>query len=113
MSVEVTARHLRTVGDIQEYAYRKGEAIIEQFPLVEHVHVILDVEKHGHIAEVVLQARRRVRIESAERSDNLRVSVDRAFAKAEKQIEKVREKVHDHKAAMKFAQSRRRGRARS
>jgi putative sigma-54 modulation protein len=105
MSVEVTARHLNTVGDVQDYARQRGERLREEFPRVEHVHIILNVEKYRQIAEVVVQAKNHGRMESAEDSDNLRVSVDRAVEKVEKQLRKLTEKVHDHKAAMKYEQA--------
>ncbi|MBM4143316.1 MAG: ribosome-associated translation inhibitor RaiA [Lentisphaerae bacterium] len=101
MAIEVTARHLHTVKDVEEYARERAAKVIEEFPRVEHIHVILDQEKHRQIAEVVVQARNHVRIESAESSDNLRASVDRAVEKAEKQLRRWRDKAVDHKPAMK------------
>jgi len=101
MTVEVTARHLHTVGDVQEYARDRAEEIAAAFPRVEHVHVILDAEKHRQIAEVVVQAKNHIRVESEEESENLRVSVDRAMEKAERQLRRLRDKIQDHKPAMK------------
>ena len=107
MPIEVTARHMHATDDLQAYAKSKAEEILEDFPIIEHIHVILDIEKHGnrHIAEVVLQVRRHGKMEAAESSDNLRASVDMAFDKAEKQVRKLRDKVQDHKPMMKKAQS--------
>ena len=103
MPIEVTARHMHATNDLQDYARRKAEEILEDFPIVEHIHVILDIEKHGkrHLAEVVFQVKRHGTMEAEGTSDNLRTSIDIAFDKAQRQVGKLREKVQDHKAAMK------------
>ena len=101
MSIEVTVRHTEAMSDIQAYAEEKARALIEEFPGVEHVHVILDVQKHLHIAEMLVQARHRTRLEAKEASDNMRASIDSVADKTEKQLRKVSEKVTDHKSAMK------------
>jgi len=94
---------MRATNDLQDYARRQAEEILEDFPIIEHIHVILDVEKHGqgHIAEVVLQVKRHGIMEATGVSDNLLTSVDLAFEKAQRQVGKLREKVQDHKPAMK------------
>ena len=97
---------------IQDYARRMAEGLLEAFPQVEHIHVILDVEKHRNIAEVLVQAKRNIRAESREASDTMLVSVDGAMDKVERQLARARDKIHDHKPAMKReAQSRAAARA--
>ena len=97
MAIEITARHMHATVPLQEYARRKAEALMGEFSRVEHVHVILDVQKHLNIAEVVVQARNRVRSEARHESDNMQVSTDAAFDKAEKQLRRQRDKVQDHR----------------
>jgi putative sigma-54 modulation protein len=101
MAIEITARHMSATQDVQNYARQKAEGLIADFPHVEHVHVILDVEKHRHIASVFVQARKHLRTESSESSDRIITSIDKAMDKIEKQLHKLREKIHDHKPAMK------------
>lgn len=107
MPIEVTIRHAEAMSDLQEYAESKANALVEEFPGVEHVHVILDVQKHLHIAEMLVQARHRTRLEAKETSDNMRASIDSAADKIEKQLRKVREKITDHKSAMKHFEAER------
>ena len=107
MSIEVTVRHMDAKGNIQEYARRKAEAIVEDFPKVEYVHVILDVEKHRQIAEVFAQSKRHVRVEAREMSDDMIASIDKAIAKVDKQLRKVSDKLHDHKTVMKKSAKKR------
>lgn len=101
MTVEITARHMEATPALQEYARRKADGLKSDFPRVESIHVILDVQKHRHIAEVVVQARQRFRSEAAETADNMKSAIDAAVEKTERQLSRLRDKVQDHKAAMR------------
>ncbi len=97
MSIEVTVRHIDGAEAAKQYAHERAQKLMDMFPRVEHVHVILDVEKHRHEAEVVVQAKNHIRIEADEKSDDMANSIDVAFERAEKQLRKSREKVQDHR----------------
>jgi putative sigma-54 modulation protein len=101
MSIEITARHLDATQAMQNHARGRAEAIIAEYPKVEHVHVILDAEKFWRIAEVVVQAKNQHRIEAKESTERMVNSIDAAMDKVEKQLQRLREKIHDHTAAMK------------
>jgi putative sigma-54 modulation protein len=101
MSIDVTARHMHATDDLTGLARSKAEALIADFPRIEHVHVVLEIEKTNHIAEFIVQAGRGGRIEAREVTDNLRVSIDRAAEKVGKQLRRGRQKVKDHHPAMK------------
>ncbi len=104
MSVEVTARHMEAPQVMQNYAREKGDFLLGEFPRLEHVHIILDVEKHRQIASIFVQAKNRIRAESREASDNMQASIDGAFDKIERQLRRLRDKVQDHSAAMKHGE---------
>jgi putative sigma-54 modulation protein len=106
MSIEVTVRHMDAKGGLQDYARRKAEMLVEDFPKVEYVHVILDVEKHRNIAEVLAQAKKHVRVEAKEMSDDMKASIDIAVDKVERQLRKLADRAHDHKTVMKKAEKR-------
>lgn len=95
MPVEVTIRHMKVPDAIQSYARAKAEALQEEFPRIEHVHVIVDQEKRVHVVEIVVQARRHIRVEAKDANENLRTAIDVATEKVEKQLRKVTEKVLD------------------
>jgi len=104
MSVEVTARHMQATADLQAYARGKGDLLFEEFPRLEHVHIILDVQKRHCIAEIVVQAKNKIRTEAKDRSENMVVSIDQAFDRVERQLRRRRDKVVDHKGAMKHGE---------
>ena len=101
MSIEITVRHMDIGDDMQDYAREKSEAIQGDFPRVEHVHVILDQQKHLYAAEIVAQGRNHIRIEAECSSDDMRASLAKAFDKTERQLRKERDKVQNHKGAAK------------
>ena len=106
MSIDITIRHTDALADVQEMAEREAAALMQNFPSIEHVHVIMDVERRRrHIAEVIVQGKNKIRFEAKESSDNMRLSLTAAMEKVAKHLGKVREKVHDHKAAMKHRQA--------
>ena len=107
MSVEVTTRHMEASDPVRSYAKRKGEELRDAFPGIEHVHIILDAEKRNFFAEVVVQAKNHIRVEAEEHSSTIRSALDIAVDKAEKQLRKHRDKIQDHKHAMKKVESSR------
>ena len=100
MSIEVTVRHMDKKGNLQEYARRKAEMLIEEFPKVEYVHIT-------NIAEVFAQSKKHVRLEAKEVADDMIASIDVAVNKLEKQLRKLSDRSHDHKTVMKKAAKKR------
>ena len=98
MQISITGRHVDVTEAMRDYAHSKVEHALSGFPRIESVHVILDVEKYRHHAEVVVQAKNHIRVDAQEVSDDMYVSIDRAVEKAQKQLRRLRDKVQDHKA---------------
>jgi putative sigma-54 modulation protein len=107
MPIEVTARHMSATSEIQEYAKDKAGELLEVYPRIENIHVILNVERHLSIAETVIQAPNHVKVEAVGSSDDMMASIDMAVDKAEKQLRKILDKVHDHKPDMKRVEASR------
>ena len=101
MAIEITARHMNMGQEVHDYAQQKSETMLVDFPRVEHIHVILDHQKHMFVGEVVVQGRNHIRIEAEESSDDIMKSLDIAFDRAEKQLRKDRDKVQEHRGGRK------------
>jgi putative sigma-54 modulation protein len=95
MPVDVTVRYKGASESALGYARSKGEKLVEDFPRVEHVHVIIDKQKREHIVEVVVQAKNHIRLESEDASENLRASIDSAAEKAERQLRRHRDRIQE------------------
>lgn len=98
MTVEVTIRHDIASGASQSYAERKAQELVEEFPRIESIHVVMDRENRDDVAEITIQARRHVHIDARGVAEkNLRAAVDMAVERAERQLRKLQDKVHDHR----------------
>ncbi|MEI6212000.1 MAG: ribosome-associated translation inhibitor RaiA [bacterium] len=93
MAIEITARHLTVNAEQQTFARDKAELLMAEFPKIEHVHVILDVQRHQFTAEFVVQHKALAKVEAKEVCDDLVAGIDMAYEKVEKQLRKHREKV--------------------
>ena len=98
MPIEVTARHMHAP-QAKEYANEKAEKLIELFPRIDHVHVVLAVEKHRCEAEVIIRGKNHIHVEAKEtNNDNdMTAAIDVAFDRAERQMRKLRDKVQEHR----------------
>ncbi len=93
MPVVITVRHRNDVSTaVQQYAQTRGEALLAAFPKTEHAHIILDRDKRAHRVEVVVQAKDHNRINAACSSERLRLAMDEAFDRIERQLRRFRDK---------------------
>ncbi len=95
MNITVTGRHMEMTDALKAYIQTGLEKVESHFDNAFDADVILDVEKHRHIAEINLLANG-VRINSKEASADMYGSVDAALAKLEKQIRKYKDRINRH-----------------
>jgi len=95
MNVTVTGRHMEMTDALKAYIQTGLEKVESHFDNAFDADVVLDVEKHRHIAEVNLIANG-VRIHSKEASSDMYASLDAALAKLEKQIRKYKDRINRH-----------------
>ncbi len=88
MSIEVTIRHINSAPGLKEYAEERAGRLISQFPRVESVHVIIDVQRHLYEAEFIVQQKGMTAVGAKEHADSARAVIDIAAARAEKQLRK-------------------------
>lgn len=97
MAIDVTARHMKVRPEVHDHAWAEANKLVEEFPNIEHLHMILEVQKRNKRAEVVVQGKPHLRIEGHETTDNLIASIDAACSKVEVQLRKLRDKVVKHR----------------
>ena len=98
MSIEITIRHVETGNWLKEYVNTIAEKLMVDFPRVEHIHVILDGQRHVKTAEFVVQGKNHIRLEAREDAESMRAAIDQCGDKIEKQLRKSRDKVQHHKS---------------
>jgi len=92
MSIEVTLRHNSASEDLKKYAETRAEKIILQYPKVDSVHVILDMQRHLYEAEFVVHQKGMTAVGVKEHAANPQAVIDTAAARAEKQLKKMHDK---------------------
>jgi len=95
MKVTITGRHMEMTDALKAYIEGALDKIESHFDKVIDADVVLDVEKHRHIAEVNLHANG-VRIHGREASADMYASVDEVMAKLEKQVRKFKDRINRH-----------------
>ena len=99
MNINVTSRHVAITDAIKAHVYAKLFAVLQEFPQVEHAHVVLDTQKFRHIVEVTVQAKNHVKVEAQEVSDDMYKSIDQVVDKVNRQLRKFRDKCVNHKGS--------------
>jgi len=95
MRITITGRHMEMTDALKAYIENGLQKIRTHFDKVIDVDVVLDLEKHRHIAEINLHANG-VRIHSREASSDMYASVDAVLAKLDKQIRKFKGRINRH-----------------
>lgn len=91
--VRVTGRHVSITEAIKEYAHQKLEHIHLDYPRIIEAHVILDVEKHRHFAEMILYCNNHITIEASHECADLYAAIDGVVAKITQQMRKYKTKI--------------------
>ena len=91
--VRVTGRHVSITEAIKDYAHQKIEHIHLDYPRIIEAHVILDVEKHRHFAEMILHCTNHITIEASHECDDMYAAIDGVVAKVAQQMRKHKTKI--------------------
>lgn len=86
--VKVTGRHLQITDSINDYVTRKIEGLHLDYPKIIEAHVILEVEKYRHSAEVILVCSNHITIEACEETDDMYAAIDAVTDKVARQMRK-------------------------
>ncbi len=96
MQIHVTFRHLEPSQAVKDYVQTKTDKFQKFLHEPIEVHVVLEVQKLTHKAEVTVIAKN-VRYHGVEESPNLYASIDMVTEKMERQLRKHKEIVKEHK----------------
>lgn len=98
MKIHITARHMELTDAMREHAENRLEKLASEFPRLLSAQMVLDIEKHRHLAELVVHAPNHVIVDAKDETSDLYASIDSAVDKASKQLRKVRDKMVAHKS---------------
>lgn len=96
MNIQTTARHFELTPALRRHAEDKLAHVLADVPRVSNAHIILAVEKIRYRAEVVVHVLHH-EVEAAAEADDCYAAIDLVMDKVFRQVEKLRERVSDHK----------------
>jgi putative sigma-54 modulation protein len=88
LPIIVTGRHLDITDAIREYSHKKIESLHLDYPRIIEAKVILDVEHHRHIAEIILFCADHIHIEVKSTTEDIYASIDESIAKIARRMRK-------------------------
>ncbi len=88
MSVELTVRHAEINDKVQAFAREKGDMLVQEFPLIEHVKIVLDKDGPQYVAAFAVQGGQANTVESDARGDDFMSAISSAAEKAYVQLRK-------------------------
>jgi putative sigma-54 modulation protein len=92
MHIQITAKNIELTDAIRNYVEKKVKRVKKYFDQVIDVHVVLEVQKNLHIAEILVNAKG-VFLKGYEKSEDLYASIDLALDKIDRQLVKYKEKL--------------------
>ena len=95
MSIEVTMRHSDVrIESLKSYAEARMAKLVERFPKVTKVSVVIDIDvkRHMYMAEVVANRLGTTAVGAKEFSESAKSVIDTAASRAERQLLKMRVK---------------------
>ncbi len=95
MQVNVTFRHMDASDSVRAYATDKAKRVEKYLQPPIEVHVILEVDKFMHRAEMNVTAKG-VFMSAEEVTSDMYAAIDKCIDKLERQVQKHKEKVKDH-----------------
>lgn len=101
MDIEITARHVSITDAVKDHARSKLSKVEVEFPRIDSIHVILDAEKYRYTAEIIVQAKKFLRLEAKETTDDMYAAIDTAVDRIEKRLRKSVDKKHLRKPGLK------------
>ncbi len=97
MEIDISGRHFHVTDALKDMATEKIKKLDKYSLKIETVHVVLEVQKFLHIAEIVLRGKN-LHVTAKAESTDMYAAFDKSFGNIQLQMSKLHEKRKDHKA---------------
>ena len=88
LPIIITGRHVEITDAIREYATKKIESLHLDYPRIIEAKVILDIEHHRQIAEIILFCADHIVIEVKSTTEDIYASIDESTSKIARRMRK-------------------------
>ena len=97
MNIHIDGRHVELTDALKSKVESRVTEMLSEFPRMDSAHVILNVEKHRQIAEVLVHIPHHGQMAARSESHDMYTSVDDAAEKVAVHLRKWADRVQDHK----------------
>lgn len=104
MQITITARNLEVTPAIADYVEKRLHKLKRYFHSIVDVHVVVMLQRFQHICDITMNASG-VTLHGQEKTDDLYVSIDKVVDKIERQLQKYKAKLRDHRTRAKPGES--------
>jgi putative sigma-54 modulation protein len=99
MEIDVTGRHFHVSQSLKDYAIEKVKKLDKYSLKIEHAHIIFEVQKFIHIAEITLRGKN-MRMTAKEESADMYAAFDNCFGNIQLQMRRKHDKARDHRGPL-------------
>jgi len=86
--ITVTGRHMELTDALRDYSVKKIEGLHLDYPRIIEAKVILDVQDHRQIAEIILFCANHITIEASSESGDMYAAIDETISKIARRMRK-------------------------
>lgn len=97
MEIDISGRHFKVMEPLKDYIQGKIQKLDKYSLKIESVHVVLEVQKIRHVAEISLLGKN-IRFAAKEESEDMYAAFDKCFGVVQLQLGRTHDRVKDHKA---------------
>ena len=97
MEIDISGRHFRVTAPLKEYIEKKVQRL-DKFSLkIESVHVVLEVQRFHHLAEITLLGKN-LRMACKKEDADMYAAFDDCVGRLQLQLSRQHDRLKDHKA---------------
>ncbi len=96
MEIDISGRHFHVTEALKDYITAKIGKLDKYSLKIETVHVVLEVQKFHHIAEITI-AGKNLRLTAKEESSDMYAAFDNSLGNIQLQLGRQHDRVKDHK----------------
>lgn len=99
LDISISGRHMAVTDAMRAHARERAEKSERVCAHIARIDVTLSLEGERHMAEAVAVVRRKGEVVARAESHDMYASIDHAFDKLEKQLQKLEERIKDRREA--------------
>ena len=101
MKIKIVGRHVEVSAALRQFTVDRLEKLEPLIHEPLQIHVVLAIEKHRHIAEILVKCKG-TQFSGHDETDDLYTSIRQVMEKLERQALKYKEKISDHRREQKL-----------